>query len=155
MGYCLLILQEAESMKLTVEQVSKLTKLSVPTLRVYASRQKLGKKEGNKRYFSQDDVKKLLKGSSAPAAKKAPAKKTKPVAAKKPARKPAQKTVKKPAKKPAKRTAKVTVKTAQPSPVTSRPEPVKPQVQKKSFWSFLRRKPQQKVTLMDAKGLPK
>ena len=51
-------------MKLSIEQVSKLTKLSVATLRVYVSRKKLGTKVGNKRVFSQLDVQKLLKSSS-------------------------------------------------------------------------------------------
>lgn len=50
-------------MKLTIKQLSKLTKLSIPTLRVYVSRQKLGTKIGNKRVFSQSDVQKLLKAS--------------------------------------------------------------------------------------------
>lgn len=50
-------------MNLTIEQVSKLTKLSVPTLYTYASRQKLGKKVGNKRVFSQADVQKLRKSA--------------------------------------------------------------------------------------------
>jgi hypothetical protein len=50
-------------MKLMIEKLSRLTKLSIPTLRVYASRQNLGKKVGNKRVFSQADVKKLLEGS--------------------------------------------------------------------------------------------
>ncbi len=125
-------------MKLTVEQVAKLTKLSVPTLRVYASRQKLGKKEGNKRYFSQDDVKKLLKGASAAPSKKAPAKKA------------ATKAQKKVAKKP----ARASRKTVTAAPAAKHAEPVKTQkAEKKSFWSFLRRTPKEKVTLMDAKGL--
>ncbi len=123
-------------MKLTVEQVAKLTKLSVPTLRVYASRQKLGKKEGNKRYFSQDDVKKLLKGASSAPAKKAPAKS---------AKKAAKKVASKPAKAPRKTTA---------APAAKHAEPVKTQkTERKSFWSFLQRKPKEKVTLMDAKGI--
>jgi DNA-binding transcriptional MerR regulator len=50
-------------MKLTIEQVSELTKLSVPTLRVYASRQNLGTKVGKSRVFSQADVQKLLKNT--------------------------------------------------------------------------------------------
>ena len=65
-------------MKLTIEQLSKLTKLSIPTLRVYVSRQKLGTKIGNKRVYSQSDVQKLLKASKkSPAGKemKTPAKK--------------------------------------------------------------------------------
>ena len=105
-------------MKLTVEQVAKMTKLSVPTLRVYASRQKLGKKEGNKRYFSQDDVKKLLKGASAAPSKKAPAKKA------------ATKAQKKVAKKP----ARASRKTVTAAPAAKHAEPVKTQkAEKKSF----------------------
>ncbi len=50
-------------MKLTIEQLSKLTKLSVPTLRVYVTRKKLGTKVGKNRVFSQADVQKLLKPS--------------------------------------------------------------------------------------------
>jgi DNA-binding transcriptional MerR regulator len=50
-------------MKLTIEQVSKQTKLSVATLRVYVSRQKLGTKVGNRRVFTELDVKKLLNNS--------------------------------------------------------------------------------------------
>ena len=50
-------------MKLTMEQLSKQTKLSVATLRVYVSRQKLGTKVGNRRVFSQSDVQKILKNS--------------------------------------------------------------------------------------------
>jgi Helix-turn-helix domain len=125
-------------MKLTIEQVAKLTKLSVPTLRVYASRQKLGKKEGNKRYFTQDDVKKLLKGSPAPASKKKASKKAKPAAAKKATRTP----------------AKAARKTIAAAPAAKRTEPAsQPVAAKKSFWSFLRRDRKQKVTLMEAKGL--
>jgi len=56
-------------MRLTIEELSKLTNLSISTLRVYASRQNLGKKVGNKRVFSQADVQKHLKSS-----KKAPGK---------------------------------------------------------------------------------
>jgi hypothetical protein len=150
MGYALPFTQEAKRMKLSVEQVAKLTKLSVPTLRVYASRQKLGKKEGNKRYFSQEDVKKLLKGPSVSGAKKkkagktaaAPTRKRKPAAAKKAAGKAARSPV------------KTSRKTAPPAPAAKRTEPVNPPVQKRSFWSRLfGGAPKQKVTLMDAKGL--
>jgi hypothetical protein len=48
-------------MRLTIEQVSELTKLSVPTVRANASRQNLGTKVGKSRVFSQADVQKLLK----------------------------------------------------------------------------------------------
>jgi predicted DNA-binding transcriptional regulator AlpA len=81
-------------MNLTIQQVSKLTKLSVPTLYTYASRQKLGKKVGNKRVFSQADVHQLLKGSS----KKSPPKKT----TKPPARKTSKRVVKRELPKKAK-----------------------------------------------------
>jgi hypothetical protein len=50
-------------MNLTIQQVSKITKLSVPTLYTYASRLKLGKKVGNRKVFSQADVRRLLKSS--------------------------------------------------------------------------------------------
>jgi DNA-binding transcriptional MerR regulator len=73
--------------KLTIEQLSKLTKLSIPTLRVYVSRQKLGTKVGNRRVFSQLDVQKLVKASKKPRAErksKAPARRI--VARKKPAK---------------------------------------------------------------------
>jgi hypothetical protein len=50
-------------MNLTIQQVSKLTKLSVPTLYAYASRKKLGKRVGNKKFFTQADVQKILRGS--------------------------------------------------------------------------------------------
>jgi hypothetical protein len=133
-------------MKLTVEQVAKLTKLSVPTVRVYASRQKLGTKEGTKRYFSQDDVKKLLKGSSSPSATKKPAKKAKAAPARKAKPAAAKKAPKKPAKPPQ--------KSSQSTPVARRPEPAKPQVKRASFWSRLfGGKPKQKITLMEAKGI--
>ena len=61
-------------MNLTIEQVSKLTKLSVPTLYAYASRKKLGKRLGNKRFFTQADVQLILKDSrKSPGRKKAKA----------------------------------------------------------------------------------
>ena len=73
-------------MNLSIEQVSKLTKLSIPTLRVYVSRQKLGTKVGTKRLFSQSDVQKLLKAAKkSPTAKKTKSPSRKASAAKKPA----------------------------------------------------------------------
>ncbi len=119
-------------MKFTVEQVAKLTKLSAATVRVYASRQKLGTREGNKRYFSKADVNKLMqKAPAAGARKPAPTKKRK-ARTTRPASRP-QKPVQKPVEKKA--------------PEMKAETPPK----KRSFWSFLRRQPQQKVTLMDAK----
>ena len=50
-------------MNLTIEQLSKVTNLSVSTVRVYASQRNLGKKVGNKKIFSQAEVRILLKGS--------------------------------------------------------------------------------------------
>jgi hypothetical protein len=140
-------------MKLTIEQVSKLTKLSIPTLRVYVSRQKLGTKVGNNRFFSQADVQKLLKGSKktsgsagAKAATKAPARKAKTVKAPKasPRSNPvvvkpaAQKAAPKPAPKPEK-SEKPVLKT----------KPVRP-----SFWSrlFGGRGPKQKINVLEAKS---
>jgi DNA-binding transcriptional MerR regulator len=67
---------------LTIEQVSKLTKLSIPTLYTYASRQKIGKKVGNRKVFSQSDVQKILKSS-----KKSPKRKKVKSAARKTSRK--------------------------------------------------------------------
>ena len=75
-------------MKLTIEQLSKLTKLSIPTLRVYVSRQKLGTKIGNKRVFSQSDVQKLLKASKKSVAGKNAKAPTKRAVAKKKSLKP-------------------------------------------------------------------
>ena len=57
-------------MNLTIDQVSKLTKLSVPTLRVYTTRMSLGKKVGNKRVLTQADVQKLLKAPKRSSAKR-------------------------------------------------------------------------------------
>jgi hypothetical protein len=77
-------------MNLTIEQLSKATKLSIPTLRAYTSQRNLGKRVGNRRVFTQADVQALLKGSrgaSPRKARKAPPKRTakrEPVAATKP-----------------------------------------------------------------------
>jgi hypothetical protein len=123
--------------KLTIEQLSKLTKLSIPTLRVYVSRQKLGIKQGNRRVFSQSDVQKLLKDTKkSPVTRKAKSAPKKAVPGKKkassqPAKKPAQKTVVTSAKPTV-----ATVKSTQPS-----------------IWTrlFGARKQKQKIGLLDAK----
>jgi hypothetical protein len=123
-------------MKLTIEQLSKLTKLSIPTLRVYVSRQKLGTKQGNRRVFSQADVQKLLKDSKkTPVARKAKTAPKKSAAGPKKAGNPP---ASKPARKPAATNAKpaAAVKSARPS-----------------LWSrlFGARKQKQKIGLLDAK----
>ena len=124
-------------MKLTIEQVSKLTKLSVATLRVYVSRKKLGTKVGNKRVFSQLDVQKLLKSSKQTDGKnKGKPKPNVAKAARKPARTRATR------QSPIKKTAPLTkVEHAMPRP------------EKRSFWKsfFGTRKPKQKVKLLQAK----
>ena len=53
-------------MKLTIEQLSKLTKIPVPTLRVYVTRKGLGTKVGKSRVFTQVDVQKLQKSAKDP-----------------------------------------------------------------------------------------
>ena len=122
-------------MKLTIEQLSKLTKLSIPTLRVYVSRQKLGTKIGNKRVYSQSDVQKLLKVS-----KKSPAGKK--------VKTPAKKVISR--KKPA--TALAAAPAAKPkadgSKTSSRFDHSTP-----SFWTrlFGGRKQKQKINVLDAK----
>lgn len=136
-------------MNLTIEQVSKLTKLSVPTLYVYSSRLKLGKKVGNKKVFSQADVQKLLKSSrKSPPAKKATSGKKSPAkkrpTSKAPARKRSRGTIKA-------RPISTSDAKARPVPaVASAPvsTPTKP-----TFWArlFGGSKPKQKVSLMDAK----
>ena len=156
-------------MKLTIEQLSKRTKLSVPTLRVYVSRQKLGTKVGNNRFFSQTDVDKLLKGSKRAVAKAgskakpkkapAPAKSARAKAAKPKAAK-AKVTKLRLAKPKAAKTGPAPVKTVRKAAVT--PRPAAPQVEKveqktkpvqRSFWSrlFGGRKQPQKISLMQAK----
>jgi hypothetical protein len=155
-------------MKLTVEEVAKLTKLSVATIRLHAAKKKLGTREGNRRYFSRKDVD-AIKGSSPsggatrgaagrkpagrkPAAKKQAAKKPaagktaakKPASAAPAARKgaaPAKRRGRPPAKKPAQARPK-TVPAAAPAPAQ--------QPAKRSFWSFLRPQPRQKISLLDA-----
>ena len=142
-------------MKLTIEQVSKLTKLSIPTLRVYVSRQKLGTKVGNNRFFSQADVQKLLKGTKKQTSAKSPAKTAgKPAKVKAPAR-PASKPAAKPAPKAAQKPAQKPVQKAavqRPSPAPEKTDlPVR--TPRPSFWSrlFGARKPKQRITVMDAK----
>ena len=124
-------------MKLTIEQLSKLTKLSIPTLRVYVSRQKLGTKSGNKRLYSQTDVQKLLKASKKPSLKKriVPSKKKASTG---------RKGIKA-------ASIKADVTRAKPQSLV----PVGPIVKttKPSFWTrlFGGRKPKQKISLLDAK----
>jgi len=124
-------------MNLTIEQVSKLTKLSVPTLYTYASRQKLGRKIGNKRLFSQADVQKILKSSKKSPTKKKP----KPAARKAIARRKLGKL------EPVSASA-VKLVAASPKPSTAAVKSPK-----RSFWTrlFGSRKRQQKVSLMEAK----
>ena len=142
-------------MKLTIEQVSKLTKVSIPTLRVYVSRQKLGTKVGNNRFFSQADVQKLLKGTKKAAAKetkpaaKAPAKKAKPAKQAKASSRPKASAAKPAAAKPAPVKAPAQ-KTA--APRTDKPE-LKVKPARPSFWSrlFGSRGPKQKINVLEAK----
>ena len=120
-------------MNLTIEQLAKATKLSVSTIRVYASQRNLGKKIGNKRVFTEADVQKLLKGS-----KKSPPKKT----------------PKAPVKKTSKRATKPeSIKVTKPRAIISAPSPVAAKTVKPSFFSrlFGGRKNQKKVGIMDAK----
>lgn len=111
-------------MKLTAEQVAEMTKLSVGTVRVYASRQKLGTREGNKRFFSKDDVKKLTKGSASPAHKQVATKKKKTAAA----------------KVTRKGSSKAPVLSQKASPDLKRIITPEPEAKKRSFWSFFLRK---------------
>jgi DNA-binding transcriptional MerR regulator len=122
-------------MKLTIEQLSKLTKLSIPTLRVYVSRQKLGMKVGSKRLFSQSDVQALLKASKkSPVAKAGKSTPKKKVAAKK---------TKEPTKAAAARPKAEKTRTSEPAAKRVKP----------SFWTrlFGGRQQKTKVSLMDTK----
>jgi hypothetical protein len=125
-------------MKYTVEQVAKLTKLSTATVRLYASRKKLGTREGNRRYFSQKDVDLLTKTPSSGARKRKPGRKAAPakrkVGGKKPSRAASTSAARELKAKPAEKIA------AKPAP---KPE-------RRSFWSFFQRKPKEKVGLLDA-----
>jgi hypothetical protein len=141
--------QEKQKMKLTVEQVAKMTKLSTATVRLYASRKKLGTKEGNRRYFSKKDVEELT-GSSSSASRKSKAasnaaQKGKPAGKKAVAKKPgAKKATRKRLPKAA--SASVTAE-AKGKPAAK----LEPRVEKRSFWALFRRQPRQKVALLDAK----
>ena len=129
-------------MNLTIEQLSKLTTLSVPTLRVYVSRQKLGTKVGNKRMFTQADVQKLLKES-----KKSPAKSSKSQARKVGSAK------KSPAAREPAKTAVARPATARPAADKARASGSSGKTGTSSFWArlFGGRKQKAKVSLMDAK----
>ena len=119
-------------MNLTIEQLSKLTKLSVPTLRVYVTRRKLGRKVGKRRVF-QVDVQKLLKTSKGSNGNMKAKAKTSRV-------KPSKDTlVSKQDKK---------LKVVQPKIESPKLEP-----KRKGFWSsiFGARKPKEKVNLLEAK----
>jgi len=120
---------------LTIQQVSKLTKLSVPTLYAYASRKKLGKRVGNKRFFTQADVQKILRGS-----KKSPAK----MKEKSPIKKA---TIRKRPSKPK------PIEVSKPTAASFKPTTAAVKPQKPSFWTrlFGSRKEPKKVSLMDAK----
>jgi DNA-binding transcriptional MerR regulator len=120
-------------MNLTIEQVSKITKLSISTLRVYTSRQKLGKKVGNRKVFSQADVQKLLKSS-----KKSPSKSK----SKAPAKKTSKKAIK---------AEPVAASNGKVKPISAKAPVSEPTTQ--SFWTrlFGDRKEKQKVRLLDAK----
>lgn len=119
-------------MNLTIEQVSKATKLSVSTIRVYASQRNLGKKVGGKRIFSQADVKLLLKGSK-PSAKK-----------------PSKRTTRRPVKKAAEAKA---IRVEKPKGIPSTHSSAIAKPEKPSFWSrlFGNKGTPKKVGLMDAK----
>ncbi len=122
-------------MKLTVEQVAKATKLSVATVRLHAANKKLGTKVGNRRYFNEKDLA-AIKASPSSGSTKQKTARAKAAPRKAPARK-------KPARRPAAKPA------AEPKPqqaAKSAPQPVK-----RSFWDFLRPRPKQKVSLLDAK----
>ena len=139
-------------MRLTADQVSKLTNLPIPTIRVYASRHKLGTKVGTNRYFSQADVQVILKGKRPETEKKAVKAPTKK-AAKKPAAKAAKTAKAKGAK--AKKAAKPASKPAA-KPAAKAPAPAAPVAKKQGtgFWGrlFGQRQPKKKVDLMSAKA---
>jgi DNA-binding transcriptional MerR regulator len=124
-------------MKLTIEQVSKQTKLSIATIRVYVPRLKLGTKVGNRRVFSQSDVQKILNQSKGSNRRGKSMKKSN-----------VAKAVKKPTKIRA--TKQSISKTKAPLAKTDRAVP-KPE--KGSFWRSLfgTRKPKQKVSLLQVK----
>src|SRR5208337_2820701 len=127
-------------MKLTIEQVSKLTKLSIPTLRVYVSRKKLGTKVGNKRVFSQLDVQKLVKASKKPRAERK-------------SKAPARRVVTR--KKPAKPETAITP-VGKSMANSSKPSSQIAKSNHRSFWSRLfggrQQTQKQKISLLDAKA---
>ena len=125
-------------MNLSIQQVSKITKLSVPTLYTYASRQKLGKKVGKKRVFSQNDVQKLLKGSKKSVNKK----NGKPSARKAKTHKRSIKTV------------PIKASSTKPNATSSIPSRQAPKSTKPSFWSRLFGGPneQKRHSLLGKKG---
>ena len=132
-------------MKLTVEEVAKLTKLSVATIRLHAAKKKLGTKEGNRRYFTRKDVDEIKGSSSSGSSTKKPAGKR--PAGKKPAdRKPAGKKTlgRPPAARKVSAPPVVEVKARQVAKPEPRPE-------KRSFWSIFSPRPRQKISLLEAK----
>lgn len=142
-------------MKFTVEEVAKVTKLSVATVRLHAAKKKLGTREGNRRYFSREDVD-VIKGSSRSVGEKRAAPGRKPAGRKPAAKKPA---AKKPAPKsaaPAKRRGRPPAKrpaASAPQPMVKQPAAPAPvqKPAKRSFWSIFRPQPKQKISLLDAK----
>lgn len=131
-------------MKLTIEQLSKLTKLSVPTIRVYVTRKKLGTKVGRSRVFSQADVQKLLATSKGSAAtRKAKPAKKKVSAGKRPPR--SGQTRKGPAQEKRPAQEKAAAKRVEEPGISS--------TKKQGFWSSLfgARQPKKKVNLLDVK----
>jgi N-acetylmuramoyl-L-alanine amidase CwlA len=125
-------------MSLSMEQVARLTKLSVERIRAYASRQDLGTKVGSRRVFSQSDVKKLLKASDKNKAR---------ARTKVTAQKPKQKRT--PLKETRKQAPLGIEKKAQIAIPVSIAKP-----EKKPFWSFLspRTKQSKKVSLLEVKS---
>ena len=121
-------------MNLTIEQVSKLTKLSVPTLYAYASRKKLGKRLGNKRFFTQADVQLILKDSRKSTTKRAKSPIKKATIRKGPSK-----------SKP--------IEAPKPTAANSQRTTAVVKSQKPSFWTrlFRSRKRPKKVSVMDAK----
>jgi hypothetical protein len=58
-------------MKLTVQDVAKITGLSIATVRQYSWRMKLGTKVGTKKFFTSVEAKKIGSGSRSAPRKKA------------------------------------------------------------------------------------
>jgi hypothetical protein len=126
-----------EKVKLTIEQVAKLTKLSVATVRAQTSKQHLGTKVGNRRSYTQADVQKLIKSSG----------KRKNSGKPKAAKKQPRRNVKA-SKSAGKQTP---IKNMNPSQLTEPTSAAKPP--KRSFWAFIfpRTKPKEKVHLLEVK----